>query len=116
LVNKDFPKLGANAMQVVEFVSKMQSRVCRSTYAAELYSALDVSGLLFNVFLAMCEVLEGTCSAEALAKRYEAGNFTLEAYLVIDAAAVYDHISHREGRTPHDATMITHGLKLRELS
>ena len=46
-------------MQVVEFVSKMQSRVCRSTYAAELYSALDVSGLLFNVFLAMCEVLEG---------------------------------------------------------
>lgn len=98
-------------MQVVEFVSKMQSRVCRSTYAAELYSALDVSGLLFNVFLAMCEVLEGTCSAEALAKRYEAGNFTLEAYLVIDAAAVY-----YLGRTPHDATMITHGLKLRELS
>ena len=115
LVNKDFPKLGANDIQVIEYVSKKQSRVCRSTYAAELYSALDVSGLLFNISLTMCEVLEGTCSAESLAERYESGKLTLETDLVIDAAAVYDHISHREARTPHDATMTIHGLKLREL-
>jgi hypothetical protein len=115
LVNKDFPKLGANEIQVIEYVSKKQSRVCRSTYAAELYSALDVSGLLFNISLTMCEVLEGTCSAESLAERYESGKLTLETDLVIDAAAVYDHISHREARTPHDATMTIHGLKLREL-
>eukprot|EP00435_Cladocopium_sp_Y103_P057887 s677_g20.t1 len=115
LVNKDFPKLGANETQGVEFVSNKQSRVCRSTYAAELYSALDVSGLLFNISLAMCEVLEGTCSAEALAKRYEEGRLPLETDLVIDAAVVFDYISHREARTPHDATMTIHGLKLREL-
>ena len=115
LVNKDFPKLGCNEIQVVEFVSKKQSRVCRSTYAAEMYSALDLAGLLFNVSLTMCEVLEGTCSAEKLASRFEDGNLSLDSDLVIDAAAVYDHISHDEARIPHDSTMTIHGLKLREL-
>ena len=115
LVNKDFPKLGCNEIQVVEFVSKKQSRVCRSTYAAEMYSALDLAGLLFNVSLTMCEVLEGTCSAEKLASRFEDGKLSLDSDLVIDAAAVYDHISHDEARIPHDSTMTIHGLKLREL-
>eukprot|EP00435_Cladocopium_sp_Y103_P067560 s366_g30.t1 len=73
------------------------------------------SGLLFNISLTMCEVLEGTCSAEILAERYEDGKLTLESDLVIDAAAVYDHISHDEARIPHDSTMTIHGLKLREL-
>ena len=63
----------------------------------------------------MCEVLEGISTAEALAKRYEDGKLTLETDLLIDAAAVYDHISHNEARIPHDATMAIHGLKLREL-
>ena len=115
LVNKDFPKLGCNEIQVVEFVSKKQSRVCRSTYAAEMYSALDLAGLLFNVSLTMCEVLEGTCSAEKLASRFEDGKLSLDSDLVIDAAAVYDHIAHDEARIPHDSTMTIRGLKLREL-
>eukprot|EP00435_Cladocopium_sp_Y103_P051132 s594_g15.t1 len=115
LVNKDFPKLGPNEIQVVEFVSKKQSRVCRSTYAAEMYNALDLSGLLFNISLTLCEVLEGTCSADSLAKRFEEGKLSLESDLVIDAAAVYDHVSHDEARIPHDSTMTIHGLKLREL-
>ena len=84
-------------------------------YAAELYSALDLSGLLFNISLTMCEVLEGTCSASALAERFENGKLVLEADLVIDAAAVFDHVSAQEAKPPHDASMTIHSLKLREL-
>ena len=115
LVDKDFPKLGANDIQIVEYVSKKQSRVCRSTYAAELYSALDLSGLLFNIALTLCEVLEGTTSASILAERFENGKLTLGTDLVIDAAAVFDHIAAHEAKVPHDASMTIHSLKAREL-
>ena len=31
-VNKDFPIFGRNQLQIVEFISRKQSRVCRSTF------------------------------------------------------------------------------------
>ena len=34
LVNKNFPAVGRNQLQIVEFVSRKQSRVCRSTFSA----------------------------------------------------------------------------------
>ena len=39
------PKLGDNSLQIIEFVSKKQNRVCRSTFTAEVYAALDVVSL-----------------------------------------------------------------------
>ena len=96
LVDEDFPKLGVNDLQITEYVSKKQSRVCRSTYAAELYSALDLTGLLFNISLPLCEVLEGTKSASQLADRFESGKLSLESDLVIDAASVFEHVSAQE--------------------
>lgn len=63
----------------------------------------------------MCEVLEGTSSASALAERFENGKLVLEADLVIDAAAVFDHVSAQEAKVTHDASMTIHSLKLREL-
>ena len=102
-------------MQIIEYVSQKQTRVCRSTYAAELYSALDLAGLLFNISLTLTEVLEGPSTACALADKFEAGKLALEADLVIDAASVFDHTATTEPRTPHDATMTIHSLKLREL-
>ena len=91
LVDRDFPQLGRNGMQIIECISKKQTRVCRSTYAAELYSALDLAGLLFNISLTLTEVLEGPSTACALADKFEAGKLALEADLVIDAASVFDH-------------------------
>ena len=115
LVDKDFPKLGVNYLQIIKYVSKKQSRVCRSTYAAELYSALDLTGLLFNISLTLCEVLEGTKSASQLADRFESGRLSLESDLVIDAASVFEHIAAQEHKIPQDSTMTIHGLKLREV-
>ena len=42
LTNKPGLVVGENQVQLLDFVSKKQSRVCRSTYAAEMYSALDL--------------------------------------------------------------------------
>ncbi|CAK8987156.1 unnamed protein product [Durusdinium trenchii] len=60
-------------------------------------------------------VLEGTTSASILAERFENGKLTLGTDLVIDAAAVFDHIAAHEAKVPHDASMTIHSLKAREL-
>ena len=41
---KNGPVIGDNQMQILEFVSKKQSQVCRSAFTAELYAALDLLG------------------------------------------------------------------------
>ena len=115
LVDRDFPQLGRNNLQIIEYVSKKQTRVCRSTYAAELYSALDLAGLMVNIALTLTEVLKGPSSACALADKFETGRLSLESDLIIDAASVFDHTSTTEPRAPHDSTMTIHALKLREL-
>ena len=45
LISARGPVVGNNPIQILEYISKKQSRVCRSTFTAELYSALDMVGL-----------------------------------------------------------------------
>ena len=115
LVGKDFPTLGDNNLQIVEFVSKKQTRVCRSTYAAELFSCLDLAGLAMNVNMTMSEILLGNMSAGNLAALHESGKLALNLDLVIDAAAVFENLITEETKTPTDPSMLIHALKLKEL-
>lgn len=115
LVNQDFPVQKANEVQIVEFVSKKQTRVCRSTYAAELHSGLDLMGLLFNVSMTMTELLLGEKTADELSSLHEAGNLPLKSELIIDAASVFESAIAPEPRAPNDQPLLIHLLKLREL-
>ena len=111
LVGKDFPRLGDNNLQIVEFVSKKQTRVCRSTYSAELFSCLDLAGLAMNVSMTMSEILMGTMSAGELATLHESGNLALSCLsldVVIDAAAVFENLITEETKTPTDPSMLIH--------
>ena len=117
LVSKEFPKLGVNEIQIIEYVSKKQTRVCRSTYSAELFSCLDICGLALNVNMAITEVLQGTVTAATLSDALEAGKMALELDVVIDAAAVYENLIVEETKlkTPSDVAMLIHALKMKEL-
>ena len=57
LVDCDGLRVGPNTLQVLEFVSKKQSKVCRSTYAAELHSCLDLAGTALVINAALSEIL-----------------------------------------------------------
>lgn len=59
LENQDGPCIGSNRLQILGFVSKKQTQVCRSTFTAELYIALDLAGLANNINSALMEVLTG---------------------------------------------------------
>ena len=105
------PKLGDNSLQIIEFVSKKQNRVCRSTFTAELYAALDVVSLT----LALTEVLTGCQSASRMAEIQETGSNALEADLFLDARSVFDSISAADTKSTADRLMHIHALKLKEI-
>ena len=117
LVSEEFPKLGVNQTQIIEYVSKKQTRVCRSTYSAELFSCIDVRGLALNVKMTITEVLQGTTTAATLSDALETGKMAIELDVVIDAAAVYENLIVEETnlKTPSDVAMLIHALKMKEL-
>ena len=114
LGSKSGPVVGRNSLQVLEFVSKKQSRVCRSTFTAELYSMLDLLGLASNINLAMTEVLTGCKSASELAAIQENGQNTLELLAFLDARSVYDCVAAADTKSTTDQMMLIHALKLKD--
>ena len=115
LGDQDGPNVGQNGLQVLEFVAKKQSRICRSTFTAELYSALDLCGLASTISLAMTEILSGPRPAHQLAEMQEQGQNVLPMDLMIDAKSVYDSVSTPDPKATTDRLMLIHVLKLREL-
>jgi hypothetical protein len=114
LCNKDGIVKGTNDLQVLEFVSKKQSKVCRSTYAAELHSGLDLVGLAMVINAALCEVLQGPQTAANLVAMQDAGSMPLDLDLVIDAKSVWVSASADEPKCS-DSAMMLHLMKLREM-
>ena len=105
---------GVNQMQLVEFVSKKQTKVCRSTFAAELHSCLDLLGLANTINSAMTEVLQGPQSASKLADMHESGEGCLKLDAIIDAMSVWQSVTSEEPRC-NDQLVLLHLCKLREV-
>ena len=113
LMSRDGLRIGTNKVQIIECVSKKQSKVCRSTYAAELHSALDLMGLAMIVSSAMTEILTGVKSAAELVSIQESGQQALKLFLILDAKSVVSGAISEEPKSA-DQSVLLHLLKLRE--
>lgn len=105
---------GKYEVQPVEFLCKKQNHVCRSTYAAEIHSALDLVGLGMLIQSTITEVLTGTLSALELLEVHNNAGHAVQMHLFIDAKAVYDSITARNVKTPADKILLLHALALRD--
>ena len=114
LTDRDGPVQGMNTLQILEFVCRKQTRVCRSTYMAELLSAVDLSGLAITINSGITEVLQGVQSAAELLRKQEQMNNALQLTLVIDAMAVFLGATSEEARCTDSAALL-HLLALRQL-
>ena len=101
-------------VQPIEHVSKKQQRVCRSTYAAELHSALDLTGLALLILGTLSEVLLGAKSPLEMLEMHNAGDYPVECELFIDARAVFDSVTAKTVKTPADKIFLLHALALRD--
>ncbi|CAJ1381673.1 unnamed protein product [Effrenium voratum] len=114
LISAKGPVVGNNPIQILEYISKKQSRVCRSTFTAELYSALDMVGLGLNICMMVNEITNGVQSAAHMADKLECGKITEGLDVAIDADAVFRALAAKEVKTPTDAIMLIHALKFKE--
>jgi hypothetical protein len=102
------------AVQPIEHVCKKQQRICRSTYAAELHSALDLAGLALLILGTLTEVLPGAKNPVELLEIHNNGGYPLECELFIDARAVFDSVTAKVVKTPADKILLLHALALRD--
>ena len=114
LTSKNGTLLGCNRLQVLEFVTKKQSKVCRSTFAAELHGCLDILGTANVINSALTEILSGAKSADELSKMQDEGTHSLDLDTVIDAKSVWQSATSEELRC-NDHLALLHLCKLREL-
>lgn len=113
LTNKDGIHQGINELQLIEFVSKKQTRICRSTFAAELHSCLDLFGLAGIVNATLTELLQGPRSAGQLSRELDSGSSALPLDMVIDHRGLLDAASSDENKST-DSAVLLHLMKLRE--
>ena len=115
LADKTGLRQGINNVQLVDFVSKKQTGVCRSTFVAELFSLLDLVGHGINISLAMTEILTGIKGVTELAKLHERGEHAVRMTAVIDAKSVLESVKVKEVKVPTDQAVYIHVLRLKEL-
>ena len=113
LVDKEGIKEGINNLQLLEFVSKKQTRVCRSTFAAELHSCLDLFGLAVVINATLTELLNGPQTSAQLAKALDDGSNALLLDMVIDHRGLLDAAASDENKST-DSAVLLHLMKLRE--
>ena len=113
LTDRDGIRQGTNDLQLIEFVSKKQSRVCRSTFAAELHSCLDLFGLAVVINSTLTELLNGPRSSAQLARDLNEGTSALHLDMVIDHRGLLDAAASDENKST-DSAVLLHLMKLRE--
>jgi len=101
-------------VQVLDWFSRKQPHVCRSTFAAELHAALDAlnQGLIVQALLS--EIALGTRSARELLDIQSAGRCQPELHLCVDARSVYDAVCAEKVSVPADKHLFLHVAKMRE--
>ena len=105
----------ADRVVAIDWLSKKQQHVCRSTYAAELHSSLDLVGLGMIISSAFNEVMFGVQSASTLAGWQDEGKFAIPQDLFIDARAVFDSVTANPVKTPADKMLLLHAKALNSM-
>ena len=107
------PILGGKC-QVLDFYCRKHSRVCRSTYTAELHNMIDICNQALIVRSMLIELEVGPTAPSKLAEFFDTGQHYIPVEGVVDARAVYDSVTADVVKTPDDKHMLLHVLKLRE--
>ena len=107
------PSLGGRC-QVLDYYCRKHSRVCRSTYTAELHNLIDICNQALLVRSLLVELEIGPQAPSKLAEIMDTGQHYIPIEGVVDARAVYDSITADVVKTPDDKHMLLHALKLRE--
>ena len=100
---------------LLEYVSKQQRRVTRSTFTSELQGGCDTVDKGFLIVQTLHELQAGSCTAAQAMHLREQGGYAVPWALYLDALSVYAAITATFIKTPADNGVLIHCLYLREL-
>merc|ERR1711954_493455 len=100
---------------MIDYASRKQRHVTRSTFAAELFSATDAFDQLWNVALAWHEIQCKPQSAAIVRELREHGGLDPETAICIDALSVHAAITAQHVKAPAEGNLLGHVQFVREL-
>ena len=106
----DIVSVGKAPVHVLDFVSKSQRHVTRSTFASELFAATDSADSGFILTLALHEVNTGVVSPNEARLLREHGGRSIKLVIVLDALSVHAAIAAAVVRTPAEQSLLVHLL------
>jgi hypothetical protein len=101
-------------LQLVDFYSKRQRRIVRSTFGAELNSLIDCFEIAKLLAITMTELLDPTTNVARLRVMEEGAGFALPIECVVDCKSIQDSLATPETRIPNEASLILLLLALKE--
>ena len=99
---------------VVEFYSRKQPRVCRSTFSAELCSVDDASSIGLLIRGMFAEICEGRRGAAEMARRTDNGELGVELEIGTDNRGLFNGATATEVKTPSEPHLLYMLKALRE--
>ena len=109
------PAAADQQCHLVEYMSKRQRRVVRSTFSAELNALIDALEVAILVQMAYHQIANGgSQSATELAAELEGGRLMPRIDAVVDAKAVFDAIAATDVCNPMECSLKLHLLSLRD--
>ena len=99
---------------MLDWYSRKQSTVVRSTYAAELMALLDALGTGTLLNIALTEIDQGVRTAGDMMVKQETGALALKMMACVDAKAVFDAITADTVKITTDRRMFVPTLAVRE--
>ena len=91
---------------VLEFYSRKQPRVCRSTFSAELSSVDDASSIGMLIRGMFAEICMGPMRAADLARRTDQGDLVVELDLGTDNRGLFNGVTATEVKTPSEPHLL----------
>ena len=101
---------------IIEFYSRKQRRITRSTYSAELHALIDSIETAKLITHAMTEIMSAKpLSPSQLIQAEETGNLCFDIEAVVDAKSVFDSLCPADTKNPTEGSLIFILLQIREL-
>ena len=101
-------------LQIIDFYSRRQRRIVRSTFGAELNSMVDAFETAKLLAFTMAELLDPTMTITSLRMLEETGKFPICIESIIDCRSIHDSLRPSDTKIPNEASLIMLLLGLKE--
>ena len=108
------PSQPGGRIQIIDYYSRRQRRVVRSTFGAELNALVD--GFETGKLLAftMAELMDSSHTLASLRVLEEAGKFPVQIEAIVDCKSIYDALVPSDTKVPTEGSLIMILLQLKE--